>query len=458
LNGPGEILAQWNRLSFDPSKQKNLDANLNYKYDFKEDKGSLSVDATQSFGTDTTGGVYNQNYVLPLISQQDQQLSNLEKNRVSTVMLDFVRVFPKNIRIESGVKSIIRNSVIDSHSETKNSLGVFSNDSLSTFKYSYDEQIYSYYGNFAQLIGKFKYQGGVRLERSFQTPNLISENQVFAKDYLNVFPSAFITYSLVKDLDLTLNYSKRINRASSENLNPFTSYADPYNLRKGNPELSPEFIDSYEFGFGYTKKKLSVNGSVYYKDSKSVIQRYRMFYPNGYAAVTYINIDRSQSIGSELIITYRPIVGFKNVISFNGNQIKYFDSDVLQTPTTGFNWSVKYIGSIDFWKKTASLQINGKYNAPIITPQGKVQPRASLDVSGEKNIKDGKWTVGFKVSDVFNTQEFRIYVDLPGIEQTSTFKQTTRRFYLNLAYKFGKMDVSKKGKISNENGGAGMDF
>ena len=459
LNSLGVILSQWNRISYDPSKQKNMDVNLNYKYDFKEDKGSLSFDATQSFGLDTTGGRYDQ---INIISKDttNQQLANMENNRVSSVMLDYVRVLPKSIRIEVGAKTIIRNSLINSNSETKDSLGIFLDDKLSTFTYSYDEQIYSSYGNFAQHIGKFKYQGGVRVERSFQTPNLISQNQVFAKNYFNIFPSAFLTYAVIKDLDLTLNYSRRINRASSENLNPFTSYADPYNLRKGNPELSPEFIDSYEFGVGYTKKKFSINGSVYYKDSKSVIQRYRMFYPNGYAAVTYINIDRSQSFGTELILTYRPLVWFKNVLSFNGNQIKYSDSKILQTPTTGFNWSIKYIGSIDFWKKTASLQINGKYNAPIITPQGKVQPRASLDISGEKNMKEGKWTIGFKVSDVFNTQEFRIYAeeDEPRVVQTSTFKQTTRRFYLNLAYKFGKMEVSKKGKISNENGGGGLDF
>ncbi len=458
LNGSGALFSQWSRISLDPSKQKNMDVNVNYKYDFLEDKGSLSFDATQSFGTDTTGGMYNQIYVLPVKTQKDQQLANLEKNRVSTVMFDYVRVLPKNIRIEAGVKTIIRNSVIDSHSETKDSLAIFKNDNLSTFQYSYDEQIYSSYGNFAQHIGKFKYQGGVRIERSFQTPNLISQNQVYAKNYFNIFPSAFLTYAVIKDLDLTLNYSRRINRASSENLNPFTSYADPYNLRKGNPALSPEFIDSYEFGVGYTKKKLSINGSLYYRDSRSVIQRYREYYANGYAAVTYINIDRSQSFGTELILTYRPLIWFKNVLSFNGNQIKYSDSKILQTPTTGFNWSVKYIGSIDFWKKTASIQVNGKYNAPIITPQGTVQPRASMDISGEKNFKEGKWTVGFKLSDVFNTQEFRIHVEMPSIQQTSTFKQTTRRFYLNLAYKFGKMEVSKKGKISNENGGGGMDF
>ena len=453
----GILLTQWNRISSDPSKQKNVDLNLNYKFDFKEDKGYISVDATQSFGNDTTGGKYNQIYSIPNSTQKNQQLSNLEKNNVSTIMIDYVRVLPKNIRVETGVKSIVRNSNINSHSET-DSLGKYLNDNLSTFRYSYNEQIYSAYGNFAQHIGKFKYQGGIRLERSFQTPSLLSQNLTYPKNYFNFFPSIFLTYSIIKDFDLTLNYSKRINRATSENLNPFTSYADPYNLRKGNPELSPEFIDSYEFGFGLTKKKFSLNGSVYYRDTKSVIQRYRMYYSNGYAALTYINIDGSQSFGSELIITYRPFMWWKNVISFNGNQIKYYDSKVLQTPTTGFTWGVKYIGSVEFWKKTASFQVNCKYSAPNIAPQGTFQARASMDISGEKNIREGKWTIGFKVSDVFNTQEFRIHVNMPTIQQSSTFKQTTRRFYLNLAYKFGKMEVSKKGKIQNDNHGGGADF
>jgi hypothetical protein len=59
---------------------------------------------------------------------------------------------------------------------------------------------------------------------------------------------------------------------------------------------------------------------------------------------------------------------------------------------------------------------------------------------------------------VFNTQEFRINVDQFSISQVSTFKQTTRRLYINLSYKFGKMEVSKKGKITNDNSGGGGDF
>ena len=90
--------------------------------------------------------------------------------------------------------------------------------------------------------------------------------------------------------------------------------------------------------------------------------------------------------------------------------------------------------------------------------QGTVQPRASLDLSSEKLIKDGKWSFGVKISDIFNSQEFRIHVDQETVNQTSTFKQTTRRLYVNINYKFGKMEVSKKGKITNDSNSGGGDF
>ena len=457
LDKDGLVLNRWTRNSLDPSNQLNFDANLNYKLDFKEDKGSFVFDASQSFSSDLVGGEYVQKYE----GKKDlsQNLLSNEKNRVSLVTFDFIQVLPKSIRIEVGLKTIQRNSMVDSQSETKDSISsIFNKDTLSSFKYTYDEQIYSSYGNFAQQFNKFKYQLGARLEKSFQVPSLLSQLTSYPKSYFNIFPSAFFTYSFVKNMDLILNYSKRINRPSSETLNPFTSYADPYNLRRGNPEVSPEFIDSYELGLGIIKNKFSLNASVFYKNTINVLQRYRKYYDNGYAAVTYINIDRSESIGSEISINFRPVPSFKNVFSFSGNQIKYHDNEVIFKNNSGFNWSVKYIGTFEFWNKTASIQINTKYNAPIVTMQGTVQPRASLDLSSEKLIKDGKWSFGVKISDIFNSQEFRIHVDQETVNQTSTFKQTTRRLYVNINYKFGKMEVSKKVKVTNDSNSGGGDF
>ena len=100
------------------------------------------------------------------------------------------------------------------------------------------------YGIFGQQLEKFKYQGGIRIEKSYQIPNLISDTIRIVNDYFNFFPSAHLRYSFSKKSELGLSYSKRITRAGSGELNPFTSYSDPLNLRKGNPYLQPEFINS----------------------------------------------------------------------------------------------------------------------------------------------------------------------------------------------------------------------
>jgi len=459
LDSVDNQISSWYRNSYDPSNQKSMDLNLNYKWDFKEDKGYVTFDVTQSMNQDTTGGEYDQSYSNSLRKNLLQHLSNDESGNVNTAMIDFVHVLPKNSKLEAGIKSIYRTNLINSKSETFDTIsGVYKADTLSTFEYKYTEQILSSYANFAQQLNKFKYQLGLRIEESNQTPNLVSKNEVFPKKYFNLYPSAFLTYKIKDNIDLNANYSRRINRPTSETLNPFTSYADPYNLRMGNPEVHPEFIHSVEFSLSVNKKKIQVAANIFFKQTTNVLQRYRQFYPNGFAAVTYINIDKSESIGSELVITFRPIPAWKNTISFNGNQIKYFDDKIQLTNAVGLNWSTKYIGSYEFWKRTATVQINAKYNAPIVTPQGTVQPRASVDISGDKSFKDGNWSIGFKISDVFNTQEFRINLDQYNIQQESVYKQTTRRFYLNLAYKFGKMEVTKKGKVSNDNGSGGGDF
>lgn len=454
----------WNRKSSDPSNNQSGDLNLNYKWDFKADKGNLTFDLTQSLGKDNTKGFYDEFYSInnelpdytPSLSQQ---LNSKEKNNVTTFQTDYVYLMPKSMRIESGAKAIIRNSGVDTYSETRNNAtNEYEQDTLANFVYEYNEQIYSTYGNFAQQIKKFKYQGGLRIEQALQAPALVSQNKSFRNEYFNIFPSAYVSYKLGKTNDITLGYSRRINRPSSENLNPFTSYADPFNLRRGNPSLKPEYINSFDLGYTQNFKKVNLTANVYYRQTTDVIQRVKEFYETGATAVTYANIDESKSLGTELVLVYKPFPWMRNVFSLNGNQIQYTDNTTgSDWNNSGFNWGVKYAGSYDFWKKTATIQVNARYNAPITTAQGIVQPRASVDLSGDKTLK-GNWTVGFRLSDVFNTQEFRLEVEQPNVFQYARFKQNTRRFYINISYKFGKYDVSKKSKVQQESGGGGGDF
>lgn len=462
-DGSDMALALWRRDSDDPSQQQNVDINLNYKYDLKEDRGNLVIDLNQSLGKEDIQGYYDQyvysvDSVLSNAHPLNQQLFNEERNNITTGQLDFTYLYPKiNARIETGAKAIVRHQTVDTYSETFDTLqGKFLEDTLANFNYAYDEQVYSVYGIFGQQRGKFKYQGGIRIEQAYQIPNLISDTNRIVNDYFNFFPSGHIRYSLTDKSEISLSYSRRINRASSADLNPFTSYADPYNLRRGNPYLQPEFIDSYDLGYSNELKKMNFTASVFYRHTTGVISRVKEFYSDNTSSVTFANIDESHSIGTEAVFIVKPYKWWRNTLSINANYLQYVDDNTSNWNVSGFNWNLKYSGTVEFWKRTATIQVNAAYNAPRFTVQGRAQRKGPVDVSFEKTFAEGTWSLGCRVSDVFNKQGFYMTINQPGIQQTAEFKWLTRRFYLTFTYKFGKLEMSNKRTGGGGDGGFDM--
>jgi outer membrane receptor protein involved in Fe transport len=463
-DGDANQLDFWQRNSYDPTNQRNMDLNLNYKYDLKNERGDLIVDVNQSLGNEFIEGFYDQFRIDADSSQLGdyalrQQLRNKEKNNVTTIQSDFTYTYPKiNARMETGVKAIIRNQGVDTYSESYDSLsGQFFQDTLANFLYRYDEQIFSVYGIFGQQLGKFKYQGGIRLEQAYQIPDLVSEGNRIVNDYFNFFPSVHLRYELKPKNEISLSYSRRINRAGSSNLNPFTNYSDPFNLQSGNPYLQPEFIDSYDLTYALEKKKVTMTASVFYRYTTDMITRVKNYFPDNTSLVTYANINKSHSVGTEWILIVKPTSWWRNTLSANTNYIQYVDdTEGYDWNNRGINWNLKYAGTVDFWKKTASVQVNGNYNAPRITVQGTARRRGSLDISGEKKFKDGTYSVGFRVSDIFNRQGFEMEVIQPGIYQEANFKWLTRRYFVTFSYKFGKLEMS--GKRPGGGGDGGFDM
>ena len=454
-----ELVGLTRRVSYDPSQQHNYDFNVNFRQEFKNNRGNLVVDANQSIGMESIQGYYLQgNYSLDSVvdapSYLSQRLFNVEKNNISSIQTDLTYLWPEKLmRSEFGLKAIIRDQGVDTYSETydQSSLTYFE-DTLANFLYQYNEQIYSAYGIFGHQINKFKYQGGVRFEKAYQIPNLISDSIKITNDYFNFFPSAHIKYSLNKKSEIGLSYSRRITRASSGDLNPFTAYSDPFNLRRGNPYLQPEFVNSYDLAYTTEKDKLNFSAAIFYRHTIGSISRIKVFYADNSSAVTFANIGQSHSYGTELIASYRPTKWWRNTLSTNVNYIQYETSDPNWN-RSGVNWNVKYMGSVDFWKKTATLQLNVNYIAPRITVQGTAQRKGSVEISFDKKFNDGKWTVGTRVSDIFNRQGFFMEVNQQNIYQVSEFKWLTRRVYITLSYKFGKLEMGNKSKVSGQDPG-----
>ena len=109
------------------------------------------------------------------------------------------------------------------------------------------------------------------------------------------------------------------------------------------------------------------------------------------------------------------------------------------------------------------MQLNVNYIAPRITILGTVQRRGATDIAFDKRLGD-HWTLGCKVTDVFNRQGFYGYLRQPTITQDIEFKWLTRRFYLNVSYKFGKLEYrslhfeNEVLSVSDFQGIAGMNY
>lgn len=460
-----DTLAQWERDAQEPTQNHNLDASLNYQWDFKEDKGNVLWGAYQSVGQNKSQGYYQSLFSYPAdTTNAYSRLFSTEKNAITTLTMDVVRLFNKKWRTESGLKAIIRNQSVNTYSESRDLAGTYNADTLANYDYQYSEQIYSAYGILASSWKKFSYQVGLRAEQAYQVPNLVSKGEKFTKDYFNLFPSVHVRYTASKVVEWSLGYSKRINRASADNLNPFTSYADPYNLRRGNPSLGPEYIHSIDLGLTISGKKISVTAAAYERFSTDVIQRVKVFYAQGYSASTYANVATSMATGGELVVQYKPVSIWRNTLSMNGNYIQYSDDNTtVNYNRSGFVFAGKLSSTVDLMNKTLSLQVNARYSAPSVTAAGTMQRKGGFDFSADKSFKDGKWGVGFRITDIFNTMSFTMMVDQPQAYQFSTMKPLTRRAYISVRYRFGRTDTGDRKKQqqdadpSGQNGG-GFDF
>ncbi len=95
------------------------------------------------------------------------------------------------------------------------------------------------YVNYNKSINKWSFQFGVRMEQTHASGDLIAIKGVSGKKvdttYLNFFPSGGVTYYINKSNALGVTYSRRIDRPSYQDLNPFEYKLDELTYEKGNP-------------------------------------------------------------------------------------------------------------------------------------------------------------------------------------------------------------------------------
>ena len=311
----------------------------------------------------------------------------------------------------------------------------------------YERNIQSLYSLYSGEKGKVGYQGGLRAEYTYRRIGNQTQSSVTKIDRWDFFPSVHFSLSGSKGSQMMASYTRRIERPRGWYFEPFITWMDAYNVRKGNPGLKPEYIDSYELGYQLQKGKNQLSVELYHRTTENKIERIRTVYAPNVLLHTIDNVGTEYASGSEIMLNLWPLrfwtANLMGTVFYN--RLKgaiygeTYDEDDM-------NWQTRFNNTF-LLSKLTRFQINYNYRAAHISAQGKQKARYNIDLAFRQELLKNKLSLTFQVRDVFDTRKFEETVSGPDFESYSLRTSDAPFFNLNLSYIFNNY---KKEKNQNE--------
>lgn len=445
--GPnGELLRNVERTDIEEEFSHDLEMAINYTKTFKQKDRKWTIDIQRNISDDTEESDLNEFATDdPLYPEIVQQSYNEEDQRTWLFQTDYVHPFGENGQFEMGARSNIRLIENIFYVEQLQNGDGFQRLPGFDNEFIYNEAIHAGYVQAGNKFGKVSVQAGLRGEYTDLSTELVKTQETNPREYFNLFPSANLGYEFGQGNTLQFSYSRRINRPRFRSLLPFFGFSDSRNFFSGNPDLNPEFAHSFEMNYLKYMKKGSLFASVYYRYRTDVIDRITTVDSNGFTRIFPVNLATEDNFGIELTGSYRPFswwsingsVNFYRAIT-NGN---YEDLELFRDTYT---WTARGMSK---WTiaKDYDLQATVFYRAPQETTQGRSLSLASLDLTLARDVFDGKGTLSFRVSDVFNSRKWRWQIDTPEYQFDSEFQWRVRQFMLNFNYRINQKKQRGRG-------------
>ena len=428
---------------------KALNYTLSYKRDFGEKGQQLTADIMYNNISmlSTSGTDYNYFTIDGNPATLPPSLINNTYNnghKMFIVQSNYVQPLGENNRLEAGFKSSISDLGMNyNFFNFDPNNNEWMNNDLRSNNFDYKEQIHAVYGIYTGGLGNFKYQAGVRAEDAITSSKLITSGISYDSKYFSLYPSVYFAYDFTPLQEFKISYSRRVDRPKPWQLNPFTNYTDSLNLTNGNPNLQPEYTNSYEMGYSTIFFDFNIYTSLFLKQTSGLITQISSLVNNGITESTYENVSSEKNYGTELVANGSLFKWWR----LNANA-SYFRADIndplLVTGTTNFSYS--WTGRINStWNldKSLSLQISSTYNSPIVRPQGKTDAIYFTDVAVKKDFLDGRLSATLRLSDIFNTRKYSSETYGNGFTSFNTGQRDSRILYLGITFNINNYKQQK---------------
>jgi len=434
---------------------KNMSFQLDYKKTFDRVGEELTAYLQYESGSDNEYTFYERflNDTEFYSGQKNWEIGDDNEVRFK---LDYVLPITDKMKIETGYQARLDRSLEwnDVHWYTNANDNYEPSDTSSYYtdsEFSRDiHSLYATWSNAGKVVG---YQLGLRTEYTDRSITYSGADEVYAINRWDLFPTIHLSFNITDKQQLTTSYTRRIQRPRGFFLEPFKTYEDAYSIRQGNPALEPEYIDSYELGYQLQLEKGFISTELYHRKTNNKIEQIRSVYSENVMLQTVTNIGSDYSTGLELMLNYRPTKWW--MVNLMGNVYQYringelYGSAVNQSST---NWNSRLSNTFTI-TKTTKLQVDGMYNSPTTSAQGKRDGFAFANMAIRQDLFNNKLNITFSVRDVLNTAKYGFESKGSNFYSKSNFDMKSPIFSLSLSYKINNYKQQRaKNSENGENG------
>ncbi|HOP03871.1 MAG TPA: TonB-dependent receptor [Tenuifilaceae bacterium] len=323
-----------------------------------------------------------------------------------TLKLDYTLPFGKESKFEAGYQGNMEIS------NEFNGMYLY-NIANQTFEFNdqfskdvdYSTTIHAMYSLISGKLGGLGYQFGLRTEHTNRVIDLVGEPDEFTLNRWDYYPTVHFSYNLPADQEIMTSYTRRLQRLRGWYLEPFYTWHDAYNIRIGNPDLVPEYIDSYELSYQKKFSKNVISVDMYYRVTHNKIESIRSIYDDNANVflTTFFNVGKDYSLGTEVMVGFDPTKWWH--FDLMGNIYDYKQEgtfDGRDYSTSSFNWNARLNNSFKLAKFTR-LQLTGMYNSPTVTAQGEQKGFMVTNLALKQDFFKNALSLTLQVRDIFGT-------------------------------------------------------
>ena len=433
----GTIVDRWNRTEITDATNPKYQYELQYKRDFTDHKDhNLLFSAIGNlFAKDQSSEFFDRTISGSNRDSQQETRTDFGELR-QTFKLDYTKPFGEKWTLETGAQYYI-NDVSNDYAV----IDIINNERVEnpalTNIFDYNQNVLGVYATGAYEDDLWGIKVGLRVENTDLTTELANDPEKRnTQNFTNLFPTLHTSYKVSENFSLQAGYSKRIYRPRLWSLNPFFNIRNNFSIRTGNPELLPEYTDSYEITSIYILGELSMNFGVYHRYTTAVVERISTFKDDVSTSIP-INIGTSKATGVEYNFKYSPSKKW----SMNGDvNYNYFKREGnFEGKSIDFNndqWSAKWTNKFKL-PGQLDLEITGQYRSKLQTVQSEISGNIFADIGIRKKIIDGKGVFSLSVRDVFASR-IRESETIGDNFFLYNFSQRGRFITLGFSYGFGK--------------------